>query len=502
MLDLLITYINFFILSIKFIVKKILFQPPNPRTYKIVENSNTKNGNYEIYIKNNNFKYYHRIKKRVQMDIKFIKIPDKNNNNIPTFIFKPTLCLHNACIIYCHGNSCDIGSTFNECCDLSKLTKCIVISFDYPGYGLYENIEPNEKNIYKTLQIIYDFAKENLKFDENSIIVYGFSLGTGVAFDLACKKNFNFAGLILQSPFLSIFRTMYNIKNTKYFDLFNSCDKATMLNIKTLFIHGNKDGIVPYIHGRILSKLIPKNKLYSFQTIDGAGHNDIFSAKNLISLSEIIKDFIEQCCNKNKYKDNKTERNKKINNINYDFDVNHKINNSFSKFKNVNKLFNTTINETRKVDINENENEIENKSFSENNSAFLIRKKDSFLEIFEPSKNEESKLIKTNSKYKILLEEKNGIDSVEKLLKKEKSDNKDFISDFSYNNNDNNQNTINNKTENNSSSNSNNYNELKTVNISETNLSQKDDFSGNGIAFMGKNNKISLEKIINISKSD
>lgn len=395
MLDLLITYINFFILSIKLIVKKILFQPPNPKSYKIVEN---KKGNYEIYIKNNNFKFYHKIKKRVQIDIQFIKIPDKHNNNIPTFIFKPTFCLHNACIIYCHGNSCDIGSNFNECCDLSKLTKCIVMSFDYPGYGIYDNIEPNENNIYESLQLIYDFAKEKLKFDENSIIIYGFSLGTGVAFDLACNKNYNFAGLILQSPFLSIYRTIYNTKKTKYFDLFNSCDKAKMLKIKTLFIHGNKDGIVPYIHGRILSKLIPKNKLYSFQTIDEAGHNDIFSAKNLISLSEIIKDFIEQCCN-NKFKDNKTTKNKKINNINYNFDVNHTINNSFSKFKNVNKLFNTTINEPRNVDINENE--IENKSFSENNSAFLIRKNNSFSEIFDSSKNEENKLVKSNSKSRI-----------------------------------------------------------------------------------------------------
>ena len=497
MLDLLITYINFFILSIKFIVKIILFQPPNPKAYKIVENTNNKNANYEIYIKNNNFKFYHKIKKRVQIDIQFIKIPDKHKNNIPAFIFKPTLCLHNACIIYCHGNSCDIGSTFDECCDLSKLTKCIIISFDYPGFGIYENIEPNENNIYEELQIIYDFVKENLKFDENSIIVYGFSLGTGVAFDLACNKNYNFAGLILQSPFLSIFRTMYNTKKTKYFDLFNNCDKAKMLNIKTLFIHGNKDRIVPYIHGRILSKLIPKNKLYSFQTIVGAGHNDILSKKNLISLSEIIKDFIEQCCNKNTFKDNKTTRNKKINNINYNFDVNHKINNSFSKFKNVNKLFNTTINESRKVDIAENE--IENKSFSENNRTFLIRKKDSFLEMFEPSKNEESKLIKTNSKYKIFLEEKNGIDSVEKFLKNEKNYNKFYISHITYNN-DNDQDNINNKVENNN--NSNNYNELKTGNISESNISQKEEFSDNANTFMRKNNKISLENIINISQDE
>ena len=321
MLDLIITYINFAILSIKYLLKIVLFQPPKQITYKIIENSKNKKYNYDIYIKSNNYKNYHKVKKKVQLDIEFKKIPDKTNNNIPFFLFKPTLYLHHACIIYCHGNSCDIGSTFNECCDLAKLTKCIILSFDYPGYGLYKNKTPTEKNIYETSQIIFEYVKEELKFEEKNIIVYGFSLGTGVAFDLACNKNYNFGGLILQSPFLSIFRSLYNVKKTKYFDLFNNCDKAKLLKIKTLFIHGNNDKIVPYIHGRILSKLIPKKYLYSFHTIDGAGHNDIFTSQNLFLLSEIINEFIEQCCNSIKNKDNKTVKIKEINKINYNFEI-------------------------------------------------------------------------------------------------------------------------------------------------------------------------------------
>ena len=492
MLDLIITYINFIILSLKIIIKKILFQPPKPKTYKIIENSDKNKNNLEIYIKHPNHKNYRKIKKRVHLDVHFQKIPDKNNNNIPSFIFKPTLSLHKACIIYCHGNSCDIGSTFNECCDLAKLTKCVIVSFDYPGYGLYQNIESNEKNIYKTVQIIYEYVKEKLKLDENSIIVYGFSLGTGVAFDLACNKNYNFAGLILQSPFLSIFRTMYNTKITKYFDLFNSCDKVKFLNIKTLFIHGNKDRIVPYAHGRILSKLIPKSKFYNFQTINGAGHNDIFSAKNLIYLSEIIKDFIERCCNSGSYPDNKTVINKKINNINYNFEVNDDINSH-------DKIFNTSIEDKKKEKINEHE--YENKSFSENNSAFLIRKKDSFLELLKEKKSPGCSLIKTNYIYKSLDEEKNGFDSMEKLVKSENKFYKGYLQNSLYDNkNINNQTNIIDKTEKNSN---NKYNEIKTVNISESYLTQKEEFSDNDIKFNNLQKKpknISLEKIMNISK--
>lgn len=416
MLDLIITYINLIILSFKYIVKRLLFQPPRPKTYKIIENSNNKKNHYEIFVKIKNYKNYHKIKKKVQLDIEFKKIPDKNNNSIPIFIFKPTLSFHHACIIYCHGNCCDIGSTFHECCDLAKLTKCIIISFDYPGYGIYENIYPTEKNLYETSQIIFEYAKEKLNFEEQNIIVYGFSLGTGVAFDLACNNNYNFGGLILQSPFLSIFRTIYNTKKTKYFDLFNNCDKAKLLKTKTLFIHGNNDDIVPYIHGRILSKLIPKKYLYSFHTIDGAGHNDIFTSKNLILLSEIINEFIEQCCNSIKSKESKTVKIKEINKINYKFDINNNknVNNSFLNCENVNNVLNTSLNENKR-----RAKEIESRSFSENNSAFFSRKKDSFIDLLKPSKNDDSRFIKSIINVGCIDEENNGFESDEKFSKYE-----------------------------------------------------------------------------------
>ena len=40
MLDLLITYLNFLIIAIKYIVKAISFQPPNPKGYRIKNSKN------------------------------------------------------------------------------------------------------------------------------------------------------------------------------------------------------------------------------------------------------------------------------------------------------------------------------------------------------------------------------------------------------------------------------------------------------------------------------
>ena len=89
------------------------------------------------------------------------------------------------------------------------------------------------------------------------------------------QKNYPVAGLILQSPFLSIVRTIYNIKKTYYFDLFNNCDKAKNLCTKTLFIHGIYDSIIPFIHGKILSKLIPKKYFYDFVKFEHGDHNNL-----------------------------------------------------------------------------------------------------------------------------------------------------------------------------------------------------------------------------------
>lgn len=479
-----------------------LFQPPKEKGYKIIKNAD---GKIEIYIKTKNFKNYHKIKKRVQLNIEFHKIQDNDNNYIPLFIFKPTLSLHKACIIFCHGNSCDIGSTFNECCDLAKLTKCIVINFDYPGYGIYDNVDFSEKKTYKSLQLIYQFVKEKLNFDENSIIVYGFSLGTGVAFDLACNKEYKFAGLILQAPFLSIFRTLYNTKKTKYFDYFNNCDKVKFLNIKTLFIHGNEDQIVPYIHGRILSKIIPKNKLYSFHTIIGAGHNDMFTPKYLPALGEIINDFIENVSQYSiKNRENQTVRIKELDTINKsiidikNLNNNNQYNNSFSKFiSGYNKYNTTTNNESRKV----NEVEIENRSFSENNSAFFNRKKDSILDILRTTKYcDESHLIKT-------MYDERGFDSEDKLIKTDKRQSKKYNTNINMSK-EINSNTIIDKSQNNfinKGEKNSNFDNVKSLNVSLSSETQREDYSNNisEFNFFGKKgNKISLQKIINISKNE
>ena len=334
MLDLLISYVNFLILSISYIVKRFTFFPPDPPHYISIktENEDEEDILFLIHPKKQKGKYL-GIEFR-HLDYRFIKIIDKNNNSLPLLMLNPTKPLP-VCIIYSHGNSGDLGSCLIEYYDIAMNTNCVVVSFEYPGYGELKNQELRESNFYRNLKMTYFFVRKILGYKPNQIIFYGFSLGTGIIFELACKKEYPAAGLILQSPFLSIMRTLYNIKRTPFCDLFNNCDKAKKLCIKTFFIHGNKDRMVPYIHGRILAKLIPQKYYYNFLTVPDADHNDMFKVnKELVytNIRKFIKDCTGHCCDFT-IKDGKNGKDVKEDKENIGKPVNNEINKQNKKYE-------------------------------------------------------------------------------------------------------------------------------------------------------------------------
>ena len=293
MLDILITYVNFLILSIGYIVKRFAFFPPNPPHYKSKKTDRDDEDDILFLVRGKNKeKKYVGIKFKL-VEYRFIKIINKTNDVLPLLLLIPPFHIP-VCIIYSHGNSGDLGSCILEYYDIAINTNCLVLSFEYPGYGECMNQPLKESLFFRNMKIAYYFVRKILNYKPEQIILYGFSMGTGVMLDFACHKENPSAGMILQSPFLSIFRTLYNVKHTPYFDLFNNCDKAKYLNTKTFFIHGTKDTFVPYIHGKILAKLIPQEYYYDFLTIQDADHNNLFK-NNKDLIFKKIRQFIKDC---------------------------------------------------------------------------------------------------------------------------------------------------------------------------------------------------------------
>ena len=289
MLDLFISYINFCIIVINYIIKFITFQPPNPPGY-IIEKTRNKKEIFFIIEDDKQISYERKSFKDI--DIEYVYL---NNNKIlkSEFLILRPKNHYPVCIIYCHGNCGDLGYVLYDCYQIAKYTNCVVLCFEYPGYGTFKKIKITESKLYLSIQKAYLYAKNKLNFKEKNIFIYGFSLGTGIALDIACKSNFPIGGLILQSPYLSIMRIIYNIKKTLFLDIFPNCDKIKKLKTKTLFIHGIDDQVIPYIHGRILAKLIPEKYLYQFISIKNGGHNNLFfDIKNKEIIFDKIKEFI------------------------------------------------------------------------------------------------------------------------------------------------------------------------------------------------------------------
>ena len=165
-------------------------------------------------------------------------------------------------------------------------TKQMIKEYVDDGYGIllpaYRGFSgnkgtPNETIIYKDSQIMIDWIKKKLSINDEKIVLYGESLGTGVAIHLGQNKKYK--SIILEAPFTSIVdiaKKMYPIYPVKYLvlDKFDNLSKINNNISPMLFIHGKKDEIVPFNMG---VELYNKTKIKKFNLyIDEAMHNNLY----------------------------------------------------------------------------------------------------------------------------------------------------------------------------------------------------------------------------------
>jgi uncharacterized protein len=145
---------------------------------------------------------------------------------------------------------------------------------DYPGFGKTTGAR-TEKNMYDDAIRIYTMARR--EFEPSSIIIYGKSMGTGVASFIAAEKPS--AALILETPYYSIdalakhyFPIYPVIPMTKYsFPIHQYLPKV---NSPITIFHGTRDEVIPYAQAEKLAK---ENPSASLVTISGGKHNNLSS---------------------------------------------------------------------------------------------------------------------------------------------------------------------------------------------------------------------------------
>ena len=148
-------------------------------------------------------------------------------------------------ILLFHGNA---GNLFNRVYKLNELNKLDlnILIISWRGFSGNKG-KPTEKNLYRDAEEAVKWL--NLQgLDNKNIILYGESLGTGIAIELASKNNFG--GIILESPFTSMVETAkiyypYLPVNLLLKDRFNSKNKIKDIKTPILIMHGKKDNVVP-----------------------------------------------------------------------------------------------------------------------------------------------------------------------------------------------------------------------------------------------------------------
>ena len=186
--------------------------------------------------------------------------------------FYPLDSIKKGVVIYFHGNKGNINRYSKFAANFTRNGYEVWMP-DYPGYGKTIG-DMSEKIMYQQAEQVYKMALT--KYKKDSIIIYGKSLGTGVAAYLASVKDCK--ALILETPYYSIpdlFNCFTFIYPTARMANFKFPTNNYLEEVKapiTIF-QGNNDGVIPYRCAAKLKKVLKSSD--QFITINDGTHNNL-----------------------------------------------------------------------------------------------------------------------------------------------------------------------------------------------------------------------------------
>ena len=190
-------------------------------------------------------------------------------------------------ILFLHGNA---GSLENRIHKINHF-KDININFLLVAWRGFNGNKgkPTERGLYEDARSAVKWLNSK-GISENNIIIYGESLGTGVATEIAQNKNF--AGIILESPFTSMVdaaKTKYPYLPVKFLlkDKYESDKKIKNIKSPILIMHGKVDNIVPFYMGKKMYDLANQPKYSYFSKYDD--HMMEYNEDLINHLKEFIK---------------------------------------------------------------------------------------------------------------------------------------------------------------------------------------------------------------------
>ena len=182
-------------------------------------------------------------------------------------------------LLYLHGTFRNLFENIHKINAL-RAAGFAVLAVDYRGWGLSTPITPSERSIVQDADLAWAELKRRAPIAHQRVI-YGHSMGSGVAVDLASRLQgrVDYGGLILESAFTSftevaseasfLARVLVSLNDER----FASIDKIGRVNAPLLMLHGDLDNTIPLVLGKRLFDAAHPPK--QWVVIEGGHHSDL-----------------------------------------------------------------------------------------------------------------------------------------------------------------------------------------------------------------------------------
>ncbi len=201
---------------------------------------------------------------KLLVNIEKVKIRTQDGLNLLGWYHEKDI-IKNKTILFFHGNA---GSLENRIHKLNHFQdmKVNFLIIAWRGFSGNQG-KPSETGLYEDGESAIKWLLKK-GIDEKNIVIYGESLGTGVATHLS--QNRNFAGIILETPFTSMIdaaKKFYPYIPVSFLlkDKYENKNKIKNIKFPILVMHGEKDQIVPFDMGKKIFEIANEPK-YSYFT--------------------------------------------------------------------------------------------------------------------------------------------------------------------------------------------------------------------------------------------
>lgn len=191
-------------------------------------------------------------------------------------------------VLYFHGNA-EIIDYELRIEGLWHDMQMSILFVEYRGYGRARDAgDPSEEALVVDGVKFYDELIKRPDVDPARIVIHGYSIGGGVAAQVAAQRKP--AALVLESTFTSIasFAWGYGVPSFLTTNPFHTDEVLPKLGVPIFIAHGRRDNIVPVEHGRRLQAIVPDA---TYVELD-CGHLDLSAGGPNSEYAEQIRSFL------------------------------------------------------------------------------------------------------------------------------------------------------------------------------------------------------------------